>query len=131
MPQIADITVKKNDGTTDITYAQVVASSGGNSPAIWRSPDGAAAAHRASFSAIGRDNGNRTTRELSYEFRFPITAVAADGSVRVTDMPRMTMKVHNVTSVPQVMIDEFISQGFNLIASKLSKDMGKSGYAAT
>lgn len=131
MPQITDITVKKSNGTTDITYSQVVASSGGNSPAIWRSPEGDAAAHRPTLSVLGRDNGNRTARELNYEFRYPYVVTAADGSKRISDMPRMTLKLHNVTSVPQVVIDEFVHQGLNLFASNLSKAQGTSGFAAT
>jgi len=32
MPSMADITVKKNDGTTDVTYTAISAASGDKSP---------------------------------------------------------------------------------------------------
>lgn len=36
MPSMADLVVKKNDGTTNITWTAIQRSSGDSSPAIWR-----------------------------------------------------------------------------------------------
>lgn len=131
MPSLANITVKKNDGTTDITYAGVVPSAGDRSPAIWRSPLGAAPAFKAELRVRTLPNAANTVRRLEAEYAYPITATATDGKVSVVDKPKMTIVISSPQAVDQAEIDEFVSQGLNLAASVLFKDMAKQGYAAT
>lgn len=44
MPTMANLTVKKYDGVTDIVYDALSASGGDGSPAVWRQDTGAVAA---------------------------------------------------------------------------------------
>lgn len=131
MPQIAPITVKKNDAVTDIVYAGVVPSAGDRSPAIWRSPVGAAPAFKPELRVRTLPNSAGTVRRLEGEFAYPITAVATDGKVSVVDKPKMSIVISCPQAVAQTEIDEFVSQGLALMSSSLFKDMAKSGYAAT
>jgi len=131
MPNQADITVKKADGSTDIVYAKVVPSSGSNSPAIWRSPVGAAAGHKATLRVRSAPNASGTVRRVEGEYVFPETATAADGKVTVVNKARLQF----TAVVPQDMLDtlvaEFAHQGLNLMASSLNKSQVIEGYAAT
>lgn len=131
MPSIASITVKKNDGVTDIVYAGVVPSAGDRSPAIWRSPNGSAPAFKAELRARSLPNAANTVRRLEGDYSYPITATASDGKVSVIDKPKMSIIVSCPQGVAQVELDEFVSQGLNLFSSVLFKGMAKEGYAAT
>lgn len=131
MPNIINMTVKKADGTTDITYESVVPSSGSNSPAIWRSPVGAAAAHRAELRVRSTPNAQNTVRRVEVEYVYPETAVGSDGKVSVVNRFRL----QTTATVPRDMADtlvlEAVAQGFNLLAHAHSKAQHSSGYAST
>lgn len=132
MPQQANIVVKKNDGTTDVTYTGVVASSGDKSAAIWRNNAIAgAAAHRPELQMMSQSNGTKTARRVSSKYTYPSLATGSDGKINVVDKAFLEI----TALVPQGMLDadvnEFVSQGLNLAASTLYKDCVKTGYAAT
>jgi len=132
MPSQSDITVKKNDGSTDITYTKVQASGGDKSPAIWRSNSvGSANAFRPELRIISVANGGNSARRVDLQFTYPVTAEGADGKTYVTD--RFNFAGSGI--VPQAMTDtdvaEAVSQAMNLAASSHVKDQFKAGYAAT
>lgn len=131
MPQMIDITVKKADGTTDITYYKVVPSSGSNSPAIWRSSVGSAPAHKATLRVRSAPNASGTVRRVEGDFVYPETATAADGKITVVNRARVQV----IATAPQEMADSLISeaieQGLNAFASSHFKAMAKEGYSAT
>lgn len=129
MPAMANITVKKNDGTTDITYNVVAASGGDASPALWKVAVGTVPAFRASYSMKSEWNGPKTARRLLTEYRYPVTVTDGAGKQSISD----TMVLTVTGTVPQGMTDtdinEACSQGLNLLAATLTKDSFKSGYA--
>jgi len=132
MPSMANITVKKNDGTTDVTYTAVVPSAGDKSPAVWRNNSmGSAPAHRTEFSIQSLWNGPRTARKVTGKFMYPVTAVGTDGKTNIVDRGWLTFE----GIVPQTMADadinELVSQSANLIGATLIKDSLKTGYAPT
>jgi len=132
MPQMADITVKKNDGTTDIVYTAMIPSAGDKSAAIWRSNTvGTAAAFRPELQAISAPNGPRTARRVGLKYTYPSLVTGSDGKINVSD--RLILEVSAV--VPQGMLDtdvnEAVSQGLNLCASTLIKSTVKAGFAPT
>jgi len=131
MPNQADITVKKADGTTDITYAKVVPSSGSNSPAIWRSPVGAAAGHKATLSTRASANASNTVRRVVKEYVFPETATGADGKVTVVNRARMRLETITPLDMLDTLVAEFTHQGLNLFDAPLGKLEVIEGYAAT
>lgn len=136
MPSASSITVKKNDGTTDIVYDLLTASGGENSPFVVRqdtgAPSGLPVGLRPVLTVNSKWNGNKTARQLPVLFKYPYatqdtTTQLYKGAGDVVFSGMLTAPV----SLPQSVIDEAVSQGFNLIASTLVKAMGKAGYAAT
>jgi hypothetical protein len=130
MPQQIDLTVKKADGTTDITYVKVQPSSGTTSPAVWRSPVGAAPAHKAELRVKAFPNKAGTVRRVEGVYISPQTVTATDGSVTVAN--RLTLAFQGVVpqSMPQSEINEAVRQGFNLFASVHVKAQVEEGFAA-
>jgi hypothetical protein len=131
MTQAASITVKKADGTTDIIYSAFVGSQGSTQPAVWRSPNGAAPAHKAELRI--RSNGNKagTVRRLEGTYVYPQTATAVDGSITVVNRGLISFSLVVPQAMPQTEINEMIHQGLNLLASSHVKTQGTEGYAAT
>jgi hypothetical protein len=132
MPSLANITVKKNDGTTDVTYTGLVASSGDKSPAVWRNTaQGAAPAFNPQLELRSAWNGAQTVRKLEATYVYPTTTVGSDGKTNLADKPRMEVVWQIPQGMPLADINEFVAQGVNLIDSTLVTDCVKSGYSAT
>lgn len=132
MPQIANITVKKNDGTTDVVYTAVAPSAGDKSPAIWRSNTvGVAAAHRPEFRLQSQSNGPRTARRVEGVYVYPTTVTGSDGRVSVSDKLPINISAAIPLGMSDDDVNEAVSQAMNLFASSLVKDSFKSGFAPT
>lgn len=132
MPQITNLTVKKNDGSTDVTYTAIQAAAGDKIPAVWRNNSvGLSPGVRPELRLQSQSNGPKTARRLDGTYQWPSTAVGTDGRVNVVD--RGILNISGV--VPQGMTDadinEFVAQGLNLFASALIKQSFQSGYAPT
>lgn len=132
MPQLADITIKKANGTTDIVYTGVVPSSGEKSPAVWRSLSvGTAQAHKPELLVSSQYNGPRTARRVSVRYTYPTLVTGSDGRTSVSDRALADVTVTLPQSMADADIDEFANQFVNLLASSLGRAQIKSGYAAT
>jgi hypothetical protein len=132
MPQIANLTVKKNDGTTDVTYTAVVPSGGDKSPALWRnSAVGTAAAHQPTLVVSSRNNGTGTARRVEGQVVYPTTVTGSDGKVTVADRAIISISGVIPQGMPTADVNEAVSQAMNLFATTLVKDTFKSGYAPT
>lgn len=133
MPQLANITIKKNDGTTDIVYTGLSPASGDASPAVWRATSlGSATSHSPEFRLLARDAGKGSKRALRSTFMYP--QIATNTTTGVTSVVQRAMASTDWT-IPKDMtvseINEFASQYANLLASVLLKDCVKAGYSAT
>lgn len=132
MPQLANITVKKADGTTDIVWTGIVPSSGDKSPAVWKSLTvGATPGVRPEFRAISESNAAGTTRRLKTSISWPSSVVDANGRPVVLDKCSGSSLFTIAQSMNDTEIAEFCNQYANLLASALHKEMCKSGYAAS
>lgn len=132
MASIADITVKKADETTNITYSAKVPSAGDRSPAIWRCTSvGSAPGHNPSLSMTSRSNGDGTARRVEVSYKYPQTATAADGSTQIVNVLPISVSAVIPQGMPQATIDEGVAQCFNLLASALLKGSVKDGFAPT
>lgn len=132
MPQIANVVVKKNDGTTDVTYTAVVPSAGDKSPALWRSQGvGSAAAHQPSVQVTSRANGPGTARRVDLVGTYPTLVTGSDGKITISD--RVVFTLSGV--IPQGMatadVNEAVSQLLNFMSVTLMKDTFKTGFAPT
>lgn len=136
MPTMASITVKKNDGTTDIIFDQVSGSGGDNSPAAWRQDTGNTAGLpvglRSNFTLNSKWNGPKTARQMQFNLAFPY-AVQDSTTTLYSSKDRVVFS--GVVTLPQGLpataINEAVAQGTNLIASALVKAAMQAGYAPT
>jgi len=133
MTTAANITVKKNDGTTDIVWSLVAASGGDTSPAFWRSNTAAGTmGQRPTFQISSRWNGQKTARRIDMQVVFP--SVYTDSASSLTQV-RSRGVISLTAAVPMDMADtdrvEFAAQAANLIASALGKDALANGYSPT
>lgn len=134
MPTMASITVKKNDGTTDIVYDALNGSAGDSSPAMWRQDTGAATGLpvglRAKFSMNSKWNGPKTARQVKLNFTMPY-AVQDTTTTLYTANDRVVFDA--VITVPQNIpastINEAVAQAFNLVAASLVKSSAQVGFA--
>jgi hypothetical protein len=129
----ADITVKKNDGTTDIVWTLIAASGGDKSPALWRSNTAAGTlGQKPWFQIVAKSNGAGDVRRVDVSGKFP--SVYTNTTTGQTET-RSTMTFSGSFAIPQNIaqadIDEFGSQLTNLVASVISKVAVKSGFAPT
>lgn len=133
MPAMANITVKANNGTTDVVYTAMSPSSGDGVPAVWRNEaGGTATAFKTSLQLVSKFNGNKTARRLTATYFMPQTATDSTTSLtRVVNTVPVNFSIALPVEVPQTIIDEAVSQFANLLVSTLVKDSLKSGYAPT
>lgn len=133
MPAIANITVKKNDGTTDIIWTGVQPSSGDGTPATWKSQTvGTASAHQPELRLSARDANKGSHRLLRLTFQYP--QIATNSTTSVTSVVQKAMATLEM-EIPKAMasadVNEAVSQLTNLIDSTLIISCLKEGYSAT
>lgn len=132
MPQIANITIKKNDGTTDVVYTAAVASAGEKSPAIWRNQTvGTAAGHQPEVRLTSRYNGPKTARRIDGSAVYPGLVTGTDGKTTISDRVVFNVSAVIPLGMNTVDVNEAVSQVLNLFADTLMKDSFKSGFAPT
>jgi hypothetical protein len=133
MPALADITIKKNDGTTDITYVGQQPSSGDGTQAVWRATSvGTAPSHAPELRLLARDGDNGKKRALRSTYVYPqIATNTTTGITAVTDRASFDGNWSFSKGMDQDDINEFASQIANLIASSLFKACIKGGYSAS
>lgn len=134
MPAMANLTVKKADGTTDIVYDALNGAGSDGSQAIWRQDTGATASlpvgMRALFWLKSLWNGPRTARKLPFRYERPY-AVQDTTTTKWSATEKVI--IEGVATVPQGIpatdINEAIAQGCNILATSLVKSSMQSGYA--
>jgi len=132
MPTMAAITVKKNDGSTDIVWSNIQASGGESSPAVWRSNTvGTAPAQRPEIRMQSKWNGEQTARRIDISATYPTLTTGSDGAVNVQSRANFQGSMVVPTGMLDADINEAASQFMNLLASTLFKDSLKAGYAPT
>lgn len=132
MPQIATLTVKKADNTTNVVYDALVPSSGDKSPALWYlTAAGAAPAFRPQLSLQSAWNGPRTARRLQVGYKYPVWATGTDGVTRIVD----TLIIDATILRPAGMADstalEAIAQFAHLVDAQNVRDSVTSGHSPT
>lgn len=133
MAALANITVKKNDGVTDIVYTGLSPSSGDGVQAVWKSQTiGSAPNHQPEFRLGAREASSGQKRALRSTYVYP--QIATDTTTNTTSVVNSAFASTDWNfpkGMTQSDINEFVSQYANLLVSTLVKDCVKSGYSAT
>lgn len=133
MPTMADITVKKNDGTTNVVFVALAPSSGDTVPSVWRQEAMATQPNlKATCSLRSGWNGPRDSRRVQMDFMYPHSAT--DSSTGLTSVvARVPIQVTATVPqlIPDTVIAEAVAQCGNLLTSTLIQSCFKAGYAAT
>lgn len=131
MPQMANITVKAANGTTDVVYTAMTPASGDGTAAQWRAEgSGASAAVRATVSCTSKYNGPKTARRVVAEFQLPQVATV-DGVETVMNRVPVGLTIAVPLNAPDSVIDEAVAQATNFFSSPLFRNIMKTGYAAS
>lgn len=136
MPTMANITVKKFDGVTDIIYDALSASGGDSSPAVWRQDSGAVAALpsglRPVFKLQTQWNSPKTARQAKFNYVRPFYVLNST-TAEYSSKDRVVLDgiVTLPQNIPQAELNEAIYQACNLLASTLVKQSLAAGYSAT
>lgn len=129
MPQMADIIIKKADGTTDLTYTALTPSAGDKTSAVWApSTVGASRGFRPELRVTSRPNAARTVRYVNGIIAWPVVQTIG-GTPTVTDRNSFSFQAQTAERSPDVDINEMIEQAVNLLRSLLIRQALKSGYA--
>jgi len=133
MPNMANITVKKADGTTDIVYTALTPSAGDNIPAVWRQEDvSKPAGGRTVASLLTKWNGPKTARRSDFSFTMPVTYVdSTTGLTKVAHRIPVSINAVVPQDVPDATVAEAIAQAGNLFVAALIRSSVSSGFAPT
>lgn len=132
MPAIANITVKKADGTTDIVYTAKTPASGDSTPAIWR----AEAVHatpigQPELRLSARPNGNRTARTFNIDYTYPKVFTDSNGQVLTAARFNVKLTGQKPDQMTLTEASEAAAQFGNLLAAALIKSCVSDGFAPT
>lgn len=133
MPAIADLVIKKADGTTNITFSAVQPAGGDKSPAVFRSlsTTGTNGQHpelRVSSNSTKSNSGRQVQLAFSYPSVYTDTTT---GLTSVKSRANAQISVFVPADVPDSDLNEFGAQLGNLLASTLIKSVNATGFAPT
>lgn len=128
----ANISVMKNDGVTAVVYGVLEGRSGDN-PARYKAPAlGATPVTQPEFRVNSRIVPGTDKVKVVATFAFPYSVVnSTTGVTSVEDRELFRLEYTGSNLVPQIIRDEAVSQGMNLLASAGFKTMIKELAAST
>lgn len=131
MPNMANITIKKADTTTDITYVALSGSAGDKTPAQWRvEAAGSVAGNRPTLTISSKSSADRQARIVEGKFSMPETITDSTTGVVSTRL-RETFAFTSITRMDasDATTAELVAQAANLLKSTLIQDTLKAGFA--
>lgn len=130
MPSMANITVKKSDGTTDITYTAMSPATSDGSKALWRSNSvGSNPQQRPYFEYSAKASKDGLRRETTSNFVYPIVVVNAVTGISSVSGYYTEVTTRKLTmSAPDKDAAEAVAQAANLNASALIKSCSAVGF---
>lgn len=131
MAAIANITVKKADGTTDVVYNAAAGSAGDKLPAVWTQDlYSGVQAHRPRFEMTTSDNGQKTMRRVQFKYRYPILVTdPVTGVESVTGFVGFEGSVFNPKGLTTTQWKEAFAQLGNLLCSVQVRAANETGFA--
>lgn len=133
MPSMADITVKKADGTTNVTYVAATPSAGDKSPAIWTlNAQSGVQGFRPRLELQTQNNGPGTIRQGRVKYSYPVTYTDANTSLsKLLASVGFEGVVYLPKDVTTTEWNEAFAQLGNLLASTLIRSSIQEGFAPT
>ncbi len=133
MTAAADITVKKYDGTTDITWSVLKGAGGDSDPAVWRSNSASGyVGQRPTFQVSSRGNQAGTVRRLDFRGEFPSVYTNADTSqTQVAGTVVLTGSIAVPGAISSTDVNEACAQLMHLLANSAVVNAMIAGYAPT
>jgi len=130
MSSAANITVKKNDGSTDVVFS-VLQGMSGVTPAQYKAPAlGATPATQPELRVHSRMSPAGVGKVIA-TFMYPYSVVnSTTGITSVEKRESFRLEYSGSLDVPQAVRDEAASQGMNLLATAAFKTMLKELMAA-
>ena len=130
MAQQVNMTVKKYDGVTDVTYTAVLPAAGGNA-AVWRAPTlGTAMAHQPELRIRSTKNKAGSVQRVEGIVVYPEIISATDGSKTIANKTIVSVSVTNPSAMASTAVQEGIAQALNLFAHAHVKAQAIEGFAA-
>lgn len=130
MPTLANITIKKADGTTDVVYSAIAGAAGDNVPAIFRNNTvGTTLAERPTLLVKSTSNSPRTARRVRGDFAWPTVTTDAAGNKTITGRSTGEFSFLAPQNQDAAIIKEQAYQFANLVASAIVKASMEEGYA--
>lgn len=129
MPALANITIKKKDGTTDVIYTAVQGAAGENAAVFRNNTVGTTIAERPTLLVKAQANGNGSARRVRVDFSWPLVSTDAGGNKVVTGRMSGEASVLVPQNQDVAVIGEQAAQFGNLIGSTLLKACFEEGYA--
>lgn len=133
MPNMADITIKKADGTTDITYTAMNPAGSDGTKALWRSNTvGANPNQRPYYEYSARASKDGARRETTSNFVYPVVVTNATTGIASVAGYYTEVTTRKLTlNAPDVDAAEAVAQAANISASGLVKDCSAVGFGPT
>jgi len=133
MPTMANITVKKADGTTDIVYTALTPSAGDKGAAQWRVESiGVVAGNRPVFQVMTRASQDKGARIIEGKLVYPETFTdSTTGLISTKNRELFSFSAITHMNASDSAIAELAAQAANLVKSTLIQDVLKTGYAPT
>lgn len=131
MPNIADITVKAANGTTDVVYTALTPSAGDKVPARWRANAASTIpSHRPMFELVAADNGTRDGRRVRFSGKYPVlqTVESVETVVAIVPFEGSFMIPQNVDAT---LVSQAVAQLTNLTVAALIRQCINEGQAPT
>lgn len=131
MANIANITVKKADGVTDVTYQAISGSSTDGSPAMWVEPTSALTrGYRRAVTFKARLNGTKQARRVEVRASHPVVRTVDGQETLVGTIPvDLTLPVPEWATDAEV--DEAVEQSLNIFSSSHIRSHARSGISPT
>lgn len=131
MSAIANITVKKSDGTTDVTYSAIAGAPGEGQPAIWQNTASALIrGNRSALAMQSKMNGTKTARRVDVNGNYVVNRIIDGQEVRIGNIPGVfSMPIPEWASDAE--IAEAVDQFLNLLASSHIRTHVKAGASPT
>lgn len=131
MSAITNITVKKSDGTTDVTFTAIAGAPGEGQPAIWQDlTSSTIRGNRSALAMQSKMNGTKTARRVDVNANFVVSRIIDGIETRIGNIPgTFSMPVPEWATDAEVAqaADQFI----NLLASSHIRTHVKAGASPT